>query len=258
MKKLNNYDWLYKQYHTKNRSDASIAEELGTYSQRVRRARIKLGIKSKSNSEAQKDALKTGRRTHPMQGKQHSEETKIQISESVSQSWSDMDEADLEQRKQKARDNWNNMPNEQREALLAAANRGNRQTAKEGSKLEKFLRDSLISEGFVIEWHKERLIPNHRLQVDLFMPGLSTAIEVDGPAHFLPIWGEENLARNMRSDSEKNGLLNFAGIKVIRVRHMKREVSGKVMRDVWNEVREAVLGIQNGSVTDMKIEIEVN
>ena len=44
---------------------------------------------------------------------------------------------------------------------------------------------------------------NNRLEIDLYVTDLQTAIEVDGPSHFEPVWGEENLIKNQRSDKQK-------------------------------------------------------
>ena len=88
------------------------------------------------------------------------------------------------------------------------------------------------------------MIPNENLEVDLFLPKLSTAIEIDGPAHFLPIWGEKNLQRHIRSDAHKSGLLLRAGFVIIRVKHVTKNVSGKLKRDLLSLVTKKLSEIE--------------
>ena len=56
---------------------------------------------------------------------------------------------------------------------------------------------------------------NENLEIDLFIPALKTAIEIDGPAHFLPIWGQQSLERHIRADAQKAGLLINRGFVVL-------------------------------------------
>ena len=65
---------------------------------------------------------------------------------------------------------------------------------------------------------------------------LRTAIEIDGPAHFLPIWGETNLQRHIRADAQKAGLLINRGFAIIRVKNLIKNLSAKNMRDVLNSI----------------------
>lgn len=255
--KLLDKKWLEQEYTKKKRSDKDIAEELNTYANRVRRARIKLGIESRGRSDAQSAALKSGRHTHPTRGRKRTEEERESISNGVAKSWEELDKEELERRKEMARANWNAMSDAEKENLFRSAAEANRVAAKEGSKLEKYLKDQLMNSGFMVEWHKEGLLPNHKLHIDIFLPEYSIAIEVDGPAHFLPIWGEDNLSKNIRADNEKNGLLRMSGIKIIRIRHTKQELSQKLMRKVWDELNSALDKVINGKNKNYKIEIEV-
>ena len=56
----------------------------------------------------------------------------------------------------------------------------------------------VFTKGFKVEFHKEHWLQNHRLQLDLFIPDLRTVVEVDGPSHFKPVWGMENLIKNQK------------------------------------------------------------
>ena len=60
--------FLNEAYHGADLSYPVIAEACGTYANKVRRDGVRLGIKSKDKSQAQKTALKSGRHKHPTKG----------------------------------------------------------------------------------------------------------------------------------------------------------------------------------------------
>ena len=252
-------EFLIKEYIHKKRSFACIASELGTYSNKIRRAAINLGIEPRGKSAAQKLALKKGRHPHPTKGKERTEEEKEKISESVAASWQNLSEEEYESRVEKAKIQWEAMSDVDKEALRRAASEAVRRTSKEGSKLERFLLRQIKEAGYKTQFHRKNLIANERLEIDIFIPELKTAIEVDGPAHFLPIWGHESLSRNLRADSEKSGLLITKGFAIIRVRHLSKHVSHKNMRDLWAKVRRQLEKIEKRfpSASKRFIEIEV-
>jgi len=89
----------------------------------------------------------------------------------------------------------------------------------------------LTEAGIKVEFHKEHLLLNENLHIDLFLPEINVAIEVDGPSHFEPIWGEEALERTQKSDRQKNGLILNSGFVLIRVKQ-KKTISEKYKRDL--------------------------
>jgi len=212
---------LRKEYEVGLKSFRDIADEHGTYANKVRRDAIKFKINIRDKSVAQKNALKTGRSQHPTQGKERSEETKNKIGTGVMTSWENLDDETLEKRKEKARQNWENLPEEVKENILHEANTAVRQASKTGSKLELFLFNRLLQDGYVVEFHKEQNLLNTKLQLDLFLPKLNIAIEVDGPSHFAPVWGEDTLKRNKGYDNKKTGLILGKGLSLIRVKQSK-------------------------------------
>lgn len=259
IEQLNDKVWLHKQYHTNKRSLQDIADELGTNRQRVRRALIKHGIAIRGKSAAQKAALKSGRAEHPTEGKERPEDVRIRIAEGVAEDWANADDETLQARSDKAKLQWASMSQTEREALLKAARDAVRVTSKEGSQLEKFLRDGLTNAGYDVRYHIVGLVPNENLEVDLFLTGLSTAIEVDGPSHFLPIWGEESLQRNIKSDLQKTGLLLAQGLVIIRVKQLSSNVSTLLKRHVLEAVLKAVKKVEKKFPARNKrlIELEV-
>lgn len=228
--------FIQKEYVEDEKSWGEVALRLGTYANRLRRFAKKHKIKSRDKSEAQSLALRQGRHKHPTKGKVRSEETKIKISESVAAHWKGMTPEEWEHRRNMGREQWDRMSEADKKKMLKAASEGVREASKFGSKLEKYLLKALKSAGFRIEFHKERFIGSTKLHLDLFAPDLMTIIEIDGPAHFFPIWGIESLNRHIVADKKKNGMLLENGYVVVRVKHITKSLSQKQMRDVTTEL----------------------
>jgi very-short-patch-repair endonuclease len=101
------------------------------------------------------------------------------------------------------------------------ANEAVRATSKTGSKLEKYLLQKLLADGYKVDFHKEQTLLNTKLQIDLFLPTHNIAIEVDGPSHFEPVWGDDSLNRNKKYDAKKEGLITGKGWGLIRIKQTK-------------------------------------
>jgi len=243
---------LRKEYEVGLKSFRDIADEHGTYANKVRRDAIKFKINIRDKSVAQKNALKTGRSQHPTQGKERSEETKNKIGTGVMTSWENLDDETLEKRKEKARQNWENLPEEVKENILHEANTAVRQASKTGSKLELFLFNRLLQDGYVVEFHKEQNLLNTKLQLDLFLPKLNIAIEVDGPSHFAPVWGEDTLKRNKGYDNKKTGLILGKGLSLIRVKQSK-DFSKARATIIYRELLKSIELIQNSKNKNIEI-----
>lgn len=212
---------IIKMYEQENKSFGDIAEELNTYPNKIRRDAKKYSIAIRNKSQAQKNALQTGKHKHPTQGQQRSTITKNKIGKSVLESWENMTDTEIEERKLKARNNWNNLSEDQKKLMQQKANIAVRETSKVGSKLEKFILDRLIYDGYKINFHQEQVLANTKLQIDLFIPTMNVAIEIDGPSHFLPVWGEDVLQRNISYDQKKEGLILGKGLVLIRIKQQK-------------------------------------
>lgn len=204
-------------YCKDGKSFADIANMYETYANRVRRDAKKYNIKIRDKSEAQKNALKTGKHTHPTKGKERSDEIKQKIGLSVLQSWENLDDSEITKRKLKAKQNWDNLDDNKKQNILKSANIAVRQSSKVGSKLEKYIHKKLLSDGYKVEFHKEQTLVNTKLQIDIFLPTMNLAIEVDGPSHFSAVWGEDSLNRNKKYDSKKEGLILGRGWSLIRI-----------------------------------------
>jgi very-short-patch-repair endonuclease len=229
-------DFIETAYHGKNMSYPEIAKLVGTYPNKIRRDAQRLGVSTRTASEAQALALKTGKHKHPTKGKKRSEETKLKISETRAEKWNNISDKERKRLSKLHKERWENMSDSKKKEIQAAAHAAIRQSAIEGSKLEKYLHQELIAEGYRVDLHREYSLPNARLQIDLFMPELNIAIEVDGPTHHEPIWGDDEYKQTKKADNQKTGLILGQGLVLVRVNHTKalsqsykRKVLGRLL-----------------------------
>lgn len=247
---------VIKLYQEDKLSLRVIAERVGSYPQHISRILAKNNIPLRQKSEAQKIALKTGRSKHPTEGKELSEDAKTKISKAVKNAWDEATPEKLEDRKKKSKENWDALTEEKKQEFLQKGNQAVREASVTGSKLEIFLADSLRDEGYSVVMHKKGLIPNDKLEVDLYLPVEAIAIEVDGPSHFSPIWGEEKLLKNMTADAKKGGLLNRQKIHLIRVKQAKNNVSRHLANDALVKVVaeiQRVVKRKEVSISDVEV-----
>jgi very-short-patch-repair endonuclease len=209
---------INKEYIENKKSFQIIAKEYSTYANKIRRDAKRLGVNVRSKSEAQSNAISVGTHKHPTKGTERSSETKHKIGLSILENWKNLSDEDLDSRKEKARDNWNKKSEDEKQEMISKANRAVRESSKLGSKLEKYLLVKLIEDGHKVDFHKEHILSNTKLQIDLFLPNINLAIEVDGPSHFENIWGDQSLSRNQKYDLKKEGLLIGKGISILRVK----------------------------------------
>jgi very-short-patch-repair endonuclease len=235
---INNY------YNQQNKSFQQIADTLQTYANKIRRDAIKFKIPIRDKSEAQKNALNTGSHKHPTKGTVRSEDTKQKIGKGLIDSWENLTSQELEDRKQKSRDQWNSLSREQQQNMIGSAIKAVRASSKHGSKLEKYLLSALINNGYRVDFHKEQILSNTKLQIDIFIPNLNLAIEVDGPSHFEPVWGEDALNKNIKYDNKKTGLLLGKGAVLIRIKQI-RDYSPTRAKIIWDNLKSVIEQIEN-------------
>ena len=250
--------FLIDQYVNKERSTYEIAQELNTYPNKVRRALKALGIELRNKSEAQTVAIASGRHEHPTKGKVRTESEKIAISDGMFSYWENMEDEERERRSEISKQQWAAMSEEERHNLRQMAAEAVRLASKEGSKIEKFIYQGLSKAGYDAIFHKKGLTSDDKMEVDIFIPSLKLAVEIDGPAHFLPIWGHENLNRHIRADAVKAGLLINRGFAIVRVKNLIKNLSAKNMRNALDKVLTEVMSVeQNFPPLDKRlIEIE--
>lgn len=251
-------EYIINEYVENKKSTYEIAQELKTYPNKIRRTLNTLGVSLRDKSSAQTVAIKSGRHEHPTRGKKRTEAEKIAISNGMASYWENMEEDERKRRSDLSKKQWAEMSEEDKANLRKLAAEAVRRASKEGSKIEKFVYEGLTSLGYNVIFHKRGLIVNQNLEVDLFIPSLNTAIEIDGPAHFLPIWGEKSLNRHIRADAQKAGLLMNRGFVILRVKNIIRNLSQKNMRETLAAILEELNKIQKKfpPATKRLIEIE--
>jgi len=249
--------YVIKKY-SEGHSTISLAKELETYPKKIERILKKNGQPLRSRSESQSLAIKNGRAKHPTKGRQRNEDEKLKISLGVEKAWQNMSEKDRKRFCKSAKNRWDNMDPQKKREMQERAGRALRLTCFEGSKQEKFIKSKLEGMGVDVVLHKKGLIEGN-FEIDLLLPELNTIIEVDGPQHFLPIFGEEKLSETIKLDSTKNGLLISKGFCVIRIKYLCKSWSRSVGRKLWDLVYEEVRKVQDKFPPKTKrfIELEI-
>jgi very-short-patch-repair endonuclease len=255
-----NKTFLIEEYVDKKKSTYQIAQELNTNPKRIQRALKFLGVELRSYSDAQKNSLEVGNATHPTKGKKISESTKTKISRAVSKYWDKMSEEEKLSRSNVAKEQWAAMSQEERQELFTKAAEGCRKAAKEGSKMEKFVKDELVKLGYKVKYHERTLIRDAKLEIDIYLPDLNMAIEIDGISHFEPVWGAEALEKQQKADIVKAGLVLSLGFVMLRVKQTCKIVSRSKMSDTLAEILKVIKDVEANFPEEDKryIEIEVN
>ncbi len=247
-------EYIIKHYEKLGKSFQDIAAETDTYANKVRRDAIRFKIKIRDKSQAQKNALSTGKTKHPTKGTTRPNDIKQKIGKSVLKSWEGLSDKELKERKHKAKINWDNKSDQEKEYMLREANIAVRETSKKGSKLENFLLNKLLEHGYSVEFHKEQSILNTKLQIDLFLPKDNIAIEVDGPSHFEPVWGDDALKRNKKYDDKKTGLILGKGLYLIRIKQSK-DFSNARAEIIFTDLVSTINKIKNKNTPHKTIKI---
>lgn len=247
---LENKNDLIRKYVDELKSTHVIAKEYNTNNVRVMNALKFLGIQLRNRSQSQKIALENGRSNHPTLGTVRDEKTKLKISESTAKYYENLSEDDKLAISIRAREKWQSFSDETKQRIQESAGAAIRLAAKNGSSIEKFVHIQLVKSGFDCEHHR-KILENEKLEVDLFLPSLRVVIEIDGPSHFLPIWGEESLNRHIKADKEKDALLIQKNFTVIRVRVVCNSMSRKRGRDLITGLVTVLNRIEKNPVAEV-------
>ena len=238
----------YLEAQLKETSITALAEKMGTYPNRIRRDAKNLGVEIRDRSETRKMLLDTNQAKSPTEGKSRTYDERIRIAKTRSKAWT-------EEAKKKmvevSRENWNKKSDRAKEEFFQKSKEGIKLALAYGSKLEKSIYDFLIDEGYNAERQRRFLIEREKMSIDIFLNDLGIAIEIDGPSHHLPVWGEAKLQRTKVIDNRKDGLLINEGIKILRIRFAK-EVFLHELDKLKNDMKEWL-----AAPTSYKI-IEVN
>jgi len=255
-----NKEKIIKLYVEEGRSSYEVAEALNTYSTKVLRALDFLGVERRSYSKAQTNSIEKGRTIHPTKGKKLKEDHKKKIGSQRAKAWANLSQQEKDRLSKIGKDLWNQKPDSEKAEMRRMAMEAVREASKIGSKTERHLNNSLTKSGYSVIFHKDGLVAGSKLEVDLFLPEIKTAIEIDGPGHFLPIWGEEKLQKQQSSDIIKQGILIDHGYVVLRIRQIDKSISMTRMNSLLEVVLAELAKIKKKFPSKKKrlIEIEVN
>jgi very-short-patch-repair endonuclease len=239
---------IIKAYES-GKSVPEIAEEFSTYPIKIYRILKKHNIQRRSYQESQSLAIARGRSAHPTRGKNLKESTKNLISEKRHAAWKKMPKNKKEKFSEMAKERWESLSDNEKHERQTKAGEALRKASIDGSKIEKYIRKMLTSAGYNVTIYKDNIGGDYK--VDLFLKDLKVAIEIDGPLHFMPIFGEEKLQKTIKQDTIKNGLLLSKGIHVVRIKYGAKSCSLKNKRDTWNKLSKVIKEIESGKLSGL-------
>ncbi len=250
MEELDKKLLIIKLYQTEQKSWDEVAKACECSRTKIRRLARKFNIIGRNRTEAQHIALYT--HGHPRQGAITSLATKTKISESMGEHWDQLSDKEIAKKSKVSKDLWKNRDPAENERIQAAGAGAFHKASRYGSKLERYLAFELNKLGYKVELHKEHHLKNQALQIDIFLPTIGVAIEVDGPTHFEPIFGQDKLEKIQKSDRQKTGLILSCGYYFIRIKHIKK-LSHRFQRDTLNKIVKILHMIKSGNKQNIKL-----
>lgn len=105
----------------------------------------------------------------------------------------------------------------------------NKTTGTQVSKFELFVQKELISifSNLNIEYNNSQTIKS---ELDIYIPELKLAFEINGPTHYKPIYGQERFNKTIKKDLEKKKNCRKLKIKLIII-------NTSFMRDGFSEIK---------------------
>ena len=202
------------------------------YPVKISRILNKLNVDVRSKSDAQKEILKCGKK-HPTKGRERTDEEKENISRGQDKYWNDLDEIERDKKRKefadRAKKKWEGLSSDEQFDIMAKMKKGAMASRKEGSKFEKELMRELKTRGYVVT-NRVKIEQGKNTEIDILLSP-NFAIELDGPTHFIPIYGEDNLLKVIKKDEEKNLLIRGAGFYLCRVRNKKSKINKRLVNN---------------------------
>lgn len=234
--------WLEEHYLRQGESTHAIAAALKTYPGAIRNALLKHGIPMRTKADAQAMAIETGRTTHPTRGRKRTAQEKRAIGAGSKKAWEGR--TDREEVSRQARQRWESLPEQDRARITKLGLDAVREASRRGSRLQNFITDGLRRAGYRVLTNRRVVDVAERMHIDILLPAAPlpdgtacrVAVEVDGPSHFLPVWGQERLQATAGADARKHGLLRASGFALLRVCCPLRSVSQLAMDGCLNDV----------------------
>jgi len=231
-------------------STYGVADRLGCNQSHVVRLIAKFNkehpnapINKRDKSEAQKNFIsRTG--SHQRDGTLHSDESKDKISDTMRDVYDGPQGDEIREKiAQQRHDEWAALNETQRANVLQNLKQSSRAKAQagEGSNFENYLADMLKSQGMKVEVRTKAYTPGQKFHVDIALPMEKIIIEVDGPTHWSPIYGDDELIKVRAKDKSKDDILNMSGWNVLRV----QDTSGSTTRARFARVFDQIEVIKN-------------
>lgn len=254
---------MNEEIHNQMRNDYDGGLSVGEVAKKYKRSQStvnrlfkKLGVKIRSASEAQKLALSSGRSKNPTAGVGHSTTAKINMSEKAANRWARITDAEREKFKETARQRWAKLSESDKREMLRLAGVALKRVATEGSEIEQYLEQGLLGLNFMVQKHVKNFMGG-QYEIDILLKDEGVAVELDGPHHFLPIFGEERLEKTMKFDAAKNGTLISMGLSIIRVKCLYKNLTEKMKRDTLSLIVDTINKIKSGEITSKLVEVEL-
>ena len=240
-KLINEHD-VHQLYTREGLSMRKVAEKLSVPLATLSRFMKKHGIEARSKAQAQKNYLRDNE--HQMKGRRHTDATKKKISSSLGEFWDNLSDEEREEVKRKIGSAWQRkwaaMSNQERKLMMEGLSSKAKEVQGQGSRLERFIAEELRKRDYVVEELSTNYTAGKDFEVDLALPIECVAIEVDGPTHFLPIYGKEHLAQQEERDNRKDEMINAAGYSVLRIRDNNGPLSNLRIDRIEQAIKEVV------------------
>jgi hypothetical protein len=251
-------EFLEQHYVEERKGITTIAREIGCFPEQVRRALRKFGIPMRSKSQSLKHYYENGGEP-ALKGQTLPQEYKDSISKSMHSYWQSLPDNERERRinefvkqSQKA---WENTPQDEREMHLYVMNRARMETSRHGSRIQNDVRD-LMSNDYRVMTEVGNLRGGLKLRIDIFLPKYGIAIEIDGPSHYEPLFGEDALKKSKLRDKRKNDILTNSDIKVIRVRLPHKTYRRFLALEIYNELKKLIKNRKKlKDITYLKVDV---
>jgi very-short-patch-repair endonuclease len=234
-----------------------VSEQTGISEGIVKRYLKKMGL-TRTKGEAQAIALEQGRSSHPTEGKKATETTKAKMSTAMRKAWVDLPQEEKDKRAEQSSVRWQNMDAQTKANILSKAAQKVRETSKNGSKLEKYIVEKLQDNGYYVLQHVKHTFSSSELEMDMMLPAEKIVIEIDGPSHFLPLYGEEVLQKRQAADARKSGMIINEGWKMVRVCYKIQNTTKYWFRLTEERLLNTIKGIVSGEITSPYVEVNIN
>jgi len=244
-----NINEVRRLYINEGLSMRKVSQELKVPLATLSRFMKKNGITARSKAQAQKNYLKDNE--HQMKGRRHSDETKKKISSSLGEFWDGLSDDEREAVKRKIgqawQRKWQSMSDADRRLMMQGLASKAKEAQGKGSRLERFVAEELRKRGYIVEERSTHYTAGKDFEIDLALPNEMIAIEIDGPTHFLPVYGQEHLDQQQERDARKDDQVNAIGMSVLRI----RDNNGPLSQLRIDKIEQAIKEIQQDGGTSV-------